>query len=104
MRQLVKAVDVGQQRTAGGANAAVEVGTVPGRRAVQMLVGWMPTSFKVAVLLQLVSSRVEAGNKAAKLTPERATMLCNVIRYAVLYSVIVSLPLRLLTSFSRSTG
>ncbi|CAF3601873.1 unnamed protein product [Fusarium graminearum] len=52
-RPVVKTVDVGRQRTAGGANAAVEVGTVPGSRAVQMLVGWMPAGFEVAVFLQL---------------------------------------------------
>jgi hypothetical protein len=39
---VVKTVDVGQQRTAGGANSAVEVGTVPGRQAVQgLLAGWL---------------------------------------------------------------
>lgn len=52
-RPVVKTVEVGRQRTAGGANAAVEVGTVPGSQAVQMLVGWMPAGFEVAVFLQL---------------------------------------------------
>jgi hypothetical protein len=73
-RTLVKTTDVGRQRTAGGANAAVEVGTVPGSQAVQMLVGWMPAGFEVAVFLQLCLSKVEAGNKVAGLVPESATI------------------------------
>ncbi|CEI64730.1 unnamed protein product [Fusarium venenatum] len=63
-------MDVGRQRTAGGANAAVEVGTVPGSPAVQMLVRWMPTGFEVVVFLQRCLSKVEAGNKVAGLVPE----------------------------------
>lgn len=102
-RPVVKTVYVGRQRTAGGANAAVEVGTVPGSRAVQMLVGWMPTGFEVAVFLQLWLTKV-TGREQSCGTRTRIghdIMQCYSTRCVVLYDRVLASTA--LTSFSRST-
>lgn len=83
---MVKTVDVGQQRTAGGANSAVEVGTVPGRQAVQgLLAGWPAQGCFAS--LTLSSSKCKARNRARTQAVHYADVMLS---SAVLYFVIVS--------------